>query len=67
MLPASTHVEGLFLGGAGKPGLLESIGAGTLVIDSSTIAAATSRKVAGQADPASACRSMAHGGPAVLQ
>ncbi|ADU36593.1 3-hydroxyisobutyrate dehydrogenase [Variovorax boronicumulans] len=46
MLPASAHVEGLFLGGAGKPGLLESIEAGTLVIDSSTIAAATSRKVA---------------------
>jgi 3-hydroxyisobutyrate dehydrogenase len=46
MLPASAHVEGLFLGVAGKPGLLESIKAGTLVIDSSTIAAATSRKVA---------------------
>ncbi len=46
MLPASAHVEGLFLGGAGKPGLLDSIKAGTLVIDSSTIAAATSRKVA---------------------
>lgn len=45
MLPASAHVEGLFLG-AGKPGLLDSIKAGTLVIDSSTIAAATSRKVA---------------------
>lgn len=46
MLPASAHVEGLFLGGVGKPGLLDSIRAGTLVIDSSTIAAATSRKVA---------------------
>ncbi|WP_431509336.1 3-hydroxyisobutyrate dehydrogenase [Variovorax sp. DAIF25] len=46
MLPASAHVEGLFLGGAGKPGLLESIQAGALVIDSSTVAAATSRKVA---------------------
>jgi len=46
MLPASAHVEGLFLGSADKPGLLESIKAGTLVIDSSTIAAATSRKVA---------------------
>ena len=46
MLPASAHVEGLVLGGAGKPGLLDSIQAGTLVIDSSTIAAATSRKVA---------------------
>jgi 3-hydroxyisobutyrate dehydrogenase len=46
MLPASAHVEGLFLGGAGRPGLLDSIAAGALVIDSSTIAAATSRKVA---------------------
>lgn len=46
MLPASAHVEGLFLGSAGKPGLLESIRSGTLVIDSSTIAAATSIKVA---------------------
>jgi 3-hydroxyisobutyrate dehydrogenase len=46
MLPASVHVEGLFLGSAGKPALLDSIRAGALVIDSSTIAAATSRKVA---------------------
>ncbi|KQW54079.1 3-hydroxyisobutyrate dehydrogenase [Variovorax sp. Root411] len=46
MLPASAHVEGLFLGGGGKPGLLDSIRTGMLVIDSSTIAAATSRKVA---------------------
>ncbi|MEJ8821739.1 3-hydroxyisobutyrate dehydrogenase [Variovorax humicola] len=46
MLPASAHVEGLYLGGDGKPGLLENIAPGTLVIDSSTIAAATSRKVA---------------------
>lgn len=47
MLPASAHVEGLFLGSGGsKPGLLDSIRAGTLVIDSSTIAAAASRKVA---------------------
>jgi 3-hydroxyisobutyrate dehydrogenase len=46
MLPASAHVEGLYLGGDGKPGLLDSIAPGTLVIDSSTIAAATSRKVA---------------------
>jgi 3-hydroxyisobutyrate dehydrogenase len=43
MLPASAHVEGLYLG---SDGLLEKIAAGTLVIDSSTIAAATSRKVA---------------------
>lgn len=43
MLPASQHVEGLFLG-AGD--LLAQLPAGTLVIDCSTIAAATSRKVA---------------------
>lgn len=46
MLPASAHVEGLYLGSDGKPGILQEIAAGTLVIDSSTIAAATSRKVA---------------------
>lgn len=46
MLPASAHVEGLYLGSGGKPGILEKIAPGTLVIDSSTIAAATSRKVA---------------------
>ena len=46
MLPASAHVEGLYLGGNGQPGILEKIAPGTLVIDSSTIAAATSRKVA---------------------
>jgi 3-hydroxyisobutyrate dehydrogenase len=49
MLPASAHVEGLFLGAQGKPGLLEQIRPGTLVIDSSTIAAATSQKVAAAA------------------
>ena len=43
MLPASAHVEGLYLG---SDGLLDKIPAGALVIDSSTIAAATSRKVA---------------------
>ena len=43
MLPASAHVEGLYLG---VDGLIEKIAPGTLVIDSSTIAAATSRKVA---------------------
>ncbi|VWX62809.1 3-hydroxyisobutyrate dehydrogenase [Burkholderiales bacterium 8X] len=46
MLPASAHVEGLYLGSDGQPGLMERIAPGTLVIDSSTIAAATSRKVA---------------------
>jgi 3-hydroxyisobutyrate dehydrogenase len=43
MLPASQHVESLYLG---ERGLLAQIAPGTLVIDSSTIAAATSRKVA---------------------
>ncbi|WP_295538689.1 3-hydroxyisobutyrate dehydrogenase [uncultured Pseudacidovorax sp.] len=43
MLPASQHVESLYLG---EGGLLARIAPGTLVIDSSTIAAATSRKVA---------------------
>ena len=46
MLPASAHVEGLYLGRDGQPGILENIAAGTLVIDSSTIAAATSHKLA---------------------
>jgi len=52
MLPASQHVEGLFLGKDGTPGLLAAIAPGTLVIDSSTIAAATSQKVAKAADAA---------------
>ncbi len=52
MLPASQHVEALFLGKDGAPGLLASIAPGTLVIDSSTIAAATSQKVAKAADAA---------------
>jgi 3-hydroxyisobutyrate dehydrogenase len=43
MLPASQHVEALYLG---DNGLLARIAPGTLVIDSSTIAAASSRKVA---------------------
>ncbi|KQP14955.1 3-hydroxyisobutyrate dehydrogenase [Pseudorhodoferax sp. Leaf267] len=43
MLPASQHVESLYLG---ETGLLAKIAPGTLVIDSSTIAAASSRKVA---------------------
>ena len=47
MLPASQHVEGLFLGDGN---LLASIARGTLVIDSSTIAAATSQKVAKAAE-----------------
>lgn len=46
MLPASAHVEGLYLGGGKSPALLAHIAKGALVIDSSTIAAATSQKVA---------------------
>ena len=43
MLPASRHVEALYLG---EGGLLQRLRAGTLVIDCSTIAPAASRKVA---------------------
>ncbi len=43
MLPASKHVEALYLG---ADGLVGKIKAGTLVIDCSTIAPASSRKVA---------------------
>jgi len=43
MLPASRHVEALYLG---DTGLLASIPAGALVIDCSTIAPASARKVA---------------------
>ncbi len=43
MLPASQHVEALYLG---EGGLLARIAPGALLIDSSTIAAATSRKLA---------------------
>ncbi|MBA3477326.1 MAG: 3-hydroxyisobutyrate dehydrogenase [Lautropia sp.] len=46
MLPASRHVEGLYLGSDGQPGLLPGIRPGSLVIDCSTIAPATSRRVA---------------------
>ena len=46
MLPASQHVESLYLGNDKQPGLLPQLAEGTLVIDCSTIAAATSRKVA---------------------
>jgi 3-hydroxyisobutyrate dehydrogenase len=52
MLPASQHVEGLFLGNGNGAGLLASIAQGALVIDSSTIAAATSQKVARAAEAA---------------
>ena len=46
MLPASRHVEGLYLG---ENGLLGKIPVGALVIDCSTIAPASARKVAGAA------------------
>ena len=43
MLPASRHVEGVYLG---EDGLLADIPGGALIIDCSTIAPATARKVA---------------------
>src|SRR5690606_22559259 len=43
MLPASKHVEGLYLG---EEGLLGDIAAGTLVLECSTIAPESARKVA---------------------
>ncbi len=46
MLPASRHVEGLYLG---DEGLLTQISAGTLVIECSTIAPESARKVAAAA------------------
>ncbi len=50
MLPASRHVEGLYLGdGAANGGLLASLPAGTRIIDCSTIAPASARKVAAAA------------------
>ena len=46
MLPASQHVEGLYLGTPSQLGLLADIKQGAIIIDCSTIAAATSQKVA---------------------
>src|SRR5690606_34370684 len=46
VLPASRHVAALYLGDGGNDGLLGQIRAGALVIDCSTIAAATSQQVA---------------------
>lgn len=46
MLPASRHVEGLYLG---DDGLLQHLAAGTLVIECSTIAPESARKVAAAA------------------
>ncbi|WP_201574838.1 3-hydroxyisobutyrate dehydrogenase [Psychrobacter sp. H8-1] len=49
MLPAGRHVHAVFLGDSGSNGLLSTLPKGTLVIDSSTIAAADARKVADEA------------------
>ncbi|RRD57851.1 3-hydroxyisobutyrate dehydrogenase [Comamonadaceae bacterium OH2545_COT-014] len=46
MLPASRHVEGLYLGANGQAGLLAGLAEGALVIDCSTIAPASAKKVA---------------------
>ena len=52
MLPASQHVEALYLGKDGAPGLLATISKDALIIDSSTIAATSSQKVAQAANAA---------------
>ena len=52
MLPASRHVRALYLGASGEGGLLAHIAPGALVIDSSTIAAATSQQVGTAANAA---------------
>lgn len=46
MLPAGKHVQSVYLGDDGSNGLLAELPKGTLVIDSSTIAAADARAVA---------------------
>ncbi|ABE75292.1 3-hydroxyisobutyrate dehydrogenase [Psychrobacter cryohalolentis] len=46
MLPAGKHVHSVYLGEGSSDGLLVDLPKGTLVIDSSTIAAADARKVA---------------------
>ncbi|WP_058368948.1 3-hydroxyisobutyrate dehydrogenase [Psychrobacter sp. ENNN9_III] len=46
MLPAGKHVHSVYLGDSGDNGLLAELPKGTLVIDSSTIAAADARLVA---------------------
>ena len=46
MLPAGKHVHSVYLGNDGDNGLLAELPKGTLVIDSSTIAAADARTVA---------------------
>ena len=49
MLPAGKHVHAVYLDCDGSEGLLSSLPKGTLVIDSSTIAASDARKVATEA------------------
>jgi len=49
MLPASRHVESLYLGDGQQPGLFAGLARGTLVIDCSTIASASARQVAAAA------------------
>ncbi len=46
MLPAGRHVRSLYLGAEGEPGLLQAVRAETLIIDCSTIDAASARAVA---------------------
>ena len=46
MLPASRHVEALYLGNDTAPGLFDGLPAGTLVIDCSTIAPASAQRLA---------------------
>ena len=46
MLPAGKHVKSVYMGQEGEQGLLANLPKGTLVIDSSTIAAADAREVA---------------------
>lgn len=49
MLPAGRHVEGVYLGQENNACLLDEIAAETVIIDCSTIAAETARKVAAAA------------------
>ena len=46
MLPAGSHVRGLYLGQDGQPGLLDVVAKETLLIDCSTIDAQSAREVA---------------------
>ena len=51
MLPASQHVDALYLGTPSQMGVLPDIKQGALIIDCSTIAAVTSQRVAKAAAP----------------